>query len=404
MPTHERIAIADEQLLRLIVQASPAGLLLVDGDGKIVLVSGRALEFFGYSEKELIGQPVALLIPAAHHAAHTEQMARYMSHPQTRTMGAGRDLLARRRDGSDFPVDISLHPLTTEHGTYILANILDATARRQAEPEVKRQHALERLALLGQLAGGVAHEIRTPLSVIRNDACYLQTLADQLDPEGRACIAEINRAVNKADRIVSELLDFTREPPTHVEPILLKSVLDEALADYPIPAGVRFCTPDAELLGRVAVEADGEQIARILINLFRNAVQAMQGDGVLSVSLSVDATHARLSVCDSGPGVGPAARHAIFEPLYTAKANGIGLGLSISQRYAQWNQGSLELIDSPHDGACFCLTLPLSQPAKTLKENVPRPRSEHAPPGRLVRPNGRLTSGRDPVEESDCDP
>ncbi len=357
MPINERLLVADEQLFRLIVQASPAGLLLVDGQGKIVLVSGRALEFFGYQEAELVGQPVAILIPAAHHVAHSEQMARYMSHPQTRTMAAGRDLFARRRDGSDFPVDISLHPLTTEHGTYILANILDATARRRAEREARQQHTLERLALLGQLAAGVAHEIRTPLCVIRNDAYYLQTLADQLGPEARECIEEINQAVGKADRIVSELLDFTRDPPSHLRPVLLKAILDEALANYPIPASVTFLPPDAELLGRVAVEADCEQISRVLINLFRNAVQAMQGSGTLSVTLSHDATHARLTVCDSGPGVAAEAREAIFEPLFTTKANGIGLGLSISQRYAQWNHGQLELLDSPHRGACFCLTL-----------------------------------------------
>lgn len=359
MSTNERLLIADEQLFRLIIQASPAGLLLVDGQGRIVLVSQRALEFFGYDEAELVGQPVDLLIPAAHHSAHAQQLARYMSHPQTRTMAAGRDLFARRRDGSEFPVDISLHPLTTEHGTYVLANILDATSRRRAEREAKQQHTLERLALLGQLAGGVAHEIRTPLCVIRNDAYYLQTLADRLGPEGRECVEEINQAVGKADRIVSELLDFTREPPTHLKPVLMQVILNEALANYPLPNSVDFRPPDAELLGRIAVEADCEQIARVLTNLFRNAVQAMHGSGVISVTLSHDESHARLTMCDSGPGVSVEAREAIFEPLFTTKANGIGLGLSISQRYAQWNHGRLELLDSPAAGACFCLTLPL---------------------------------------------
>lgn len=400
MSTNDRLAIADEQLFRLIVQASPAGLLLVDGQGKIVLVSGRALEFFGYGEAELIGQPVSLLIPAAHHAAHAEQMARYMSHPQTRTMAAGRDLFARRRDGSNFPVDISLHPLTTEHGTYILANILDATARRRAEREVKRQHTLERLAMLGQLAGGVAHEIRTPLCVIRNDAYYLQTLADQLGPEGRECVAEINQAVGKADRIVSELLDFTREPPTHLQPILLKAIIDEALANYPIPAGVVYRPPDVELLEGVAVEADGEQIARLLTNLFRNAVQAMQGSGVLSLTLSVDAKRVRLTVCDSGPGIKAESREAIFEPLFTTKANGIGLGLSISQRYAQWNRGQLELLDSSHSGACFRLTLPLSSAGELPSESNLHPQVELGAKRELAA-QSNLASGQAPISEDD---
>ena len=112
-------------------------------------------------------------------------------------------------------------------------------------------------------------------------------------------------------------------------------------------------------MGRVAVEADCEQIARVLTNLFRNAVQAMHGSGVLSVTLSHDDSHARLTICDNGPGVSVEARESIFEPLFTTKAHGIGLGLSISQRYVQWNHGQLELLDSPRQGACFCLTLPL---------------------------------------------
>lgn len=361
MTQPEKSVTADERLFRLIVQASPAGLLLVDGQGKIVLVSERALEFFGYDEDELIGQPVHTLIPAAHHAAHAEQLTRYMSHPQRRPMAAGRDLFARRRDGSEFPVDISLHPLATDKGTYVLANILDATDRRRAQRESERHHALERLALLGQLAGGVAHEIRTPLCVIRNDVYYLQTLADQLGPDGVECVEEINQAVGKANRIVSELLDFTREPPTHPKPTSFQAILTEALADYPIPPGVEFQQPAPELLRSVAVNADCEQIARVLTNLFRNAVQAMQGTGSLVVSLSHDKQHVRLTVCDSGPGVAKETRDSIFEPLFTTKANGIGLGLAVSQRYAQRNRGQLELIDSLQAGACFRLTLPLAE-------------------------------------------
>ncbi len=348
---------ADEQLFRLIVQASPAGLLLVDRDGIIVLASQRALEFFDYEEAQLVGESVEKLIPFAHHAVHTEQRARYMSQPQTRPMAAGRDLFALRRDGSEFPVDISLHPLASDSGTYILANILDATDRRRAEKEAARRQSLERLALLGQLAGGVAHEIRTPLGVIRNDVYFLQTMAERLGPEGVECIEEIKQAVGKANRIVGELLDFTHEPRSNPTAVNLQAILDEALRDYPLPIGIELDRPESEILRSVSVNADREQIARILTNLFRNSVQAMNGQGKISVSVRCDDNRACLTICDTGPGIMKEYRDSIFEPLFTTKANGIGLGLAVSQRYALRNQGQLELVNDRLDGACFRLTL-----------------------------------------------
>ena len=355
----------DEALFRLIVQASPAGLLLVDEHGEIVLANQKALQYFGFEEPQLLGQAVETLIPAAHHAAHAEHMARYMSQPRSRSMAAGRDLFARRRDGSEFPVDISLHPLATDQGTYFLTYILDATERRRAQRDAERRHSLEQLALLGQLAGGVAHEIRTPLCVIRNDVYFLQTLADRLGPDGIECIEEINQAVGKASRIVSELLDFTREPPTHPLPVLLEDILAESLSDYPIPSGVAWERPVAAQLQALAVHADREQIARVLTNLFRNAVQAMHGTGKLQLLVEHDSQQVRLIVCDSGPGVAASDRNSVFEPLFTTKPNGIGLGLAVSQRYAHRNHGQLELLDSDGSGACFQLTLPMATALST---------------------------------------
>ena len=351
---------ADEQLFRLIIQASPAGMLLVDVEGKIVLVSQRALEFFDYTESQLLGEPVEKLIPIAHSAEHAAHRARYMSHPQTRPMAAGRDLFALRRDGTEFPVDISLHPLETQSGTYILANILDATDRRRAERESSRRQTLERLALLGQLAGGVAHEIRTPLGVIRNDVYFLQTLADRLGPDGVECIEEIKQAVGKANRIVGELLDFTHEPRSNPSAVSLEEILAEALHDCPLPSGIELERPDAQLLQSVSVDADREQIARILINLFRNSVQAMNGQGRISLTVKHDEQHVRLTICDTGPGIKPEHRESVFEPLFTTKVNGIGLGLAVSQRYAARNHGQLELLQDRPGGACFRLTMVLA--------------------------------------------
>jgi PAS domain S-box-containing protein len=353
--TNSPVFTADERLLRLIVQASPAGMLIANGKGQIVIINEQALHWLGYEESELLGEPVDTLIPAAHRAAHESQRARYMSHPETRPMAGGRDLYALRKDGSEFPVDISLHPLKTEAGVFVLANMLDATARRQAELHAQQKQAIGRLALLGQLAGTVAHEIRTPLCVIRNDVYFLETLIDQLGPDGAECIEEINQAVGKAERIVNELLDFTREHPSHPLPVTLDEIVAEAFADYPIPPGVSVERPPS--FAGMAVYADREQIARVLTNLLRNAVQAMQGAGRISIQASQQAECVVVEVQDEGPGIPEGKRESVFEPLVTGKPNGIGLGLAIAKRYARQNQGDLVLVRCPK-GALFRLTLP----------------------------------------------
>lgn len=345
-----------EPLFRLIVEASPAGMLIVDSEGSIVLVNPQAQKDLGYSEQELLGESVEILIPAAHAAAHQAHRARYMSHPEPRSMAAGRDLFARRKDGTEFPVDISLHPLPTDSGVMVLANILDATSRRRAEQEADQRQAMERLAMLGQLAGGVAHEIRTPLCVIRNDVYFLQTMAEQLGPEGMECIEEINQAVGKANRIVSELLDFTREPPSNPEPVAVEDILIEALADYAIPTSVTFQRPELET--PLYVHADREQIARIFTNLFRNAVQAMKGQGQLTLRIEDGESAIEMDVEDTGEGISEEHRERVFEPLFTTKANGIGLGLAVSKRYALRNHGDLTLAASPDGRTCFRLRLP----------------------------------------------
>lgn len=346
----------DENLFRLIVEASPVGMIIADSEGRIVLANEQAQTLFGYAADELIGERIEVLVPEAAHGAHVSHRAGYVAHPRARPMGAGRNLAARRKDGSEVPVDISLHPIHTDAGMLVLANILDATPRKQAEQEREARQAIERLALLGQLAGSVAHDIRTPLCVIRNDLYFLQMLASELGPEGVECIEEINRSVGKADRIVSELLDFTRDSPSCPERIAVAEILQAALKDYPVPPEVTLIQP--ERLEAVFVEADGEQIERVLINLIRNGVEATDGKGRVEIRIVERGDLVWIEVADNGPGVPPAEQARIFEPLMTTKPRGIGLGLAIARRYAVHNNGQLTVGTEPGGGACFRLTLP----------------------------------------------
>ncbi len=346
---------SDERFLHLVVDASPAGMLIADEEGNIVRTNFQAESLFGYSREELTGKPVEMLIPQAHRGVHTSRRARYMAHPQPRPMAAGRDLFAQRKDGSQVAVDISLHPFQTKNGTYVLANILDATSRRQAARERESRQAIERLAMMGQLAGGVAHEIRTPLCVIRNDVYFLKRIADQLGEEGAECLEEIDRAVSKAERIVAELLDFTRDQPSRLAPCSLSAVIGSALEDVVVPQGIEMVLPPAG--EDWWVQADHGQIERIVGNLLQNAIQALSETGRVEIRLGKKDTYAWIEVADNGPGIQPHEKERVFEPLYTTKPTGIGLGLAVSRRYAESNGGALIVTDNQNGGACFRLTL-----------------------------------------------
>jgi two-component system sensor kinase FixL len=341
-------------------------MLIVDDKGIIVLANRTAGEQFGFEPTELHNQPIENLIPDSYRRAHVTPRARYMSQPRHRSMAAGRNLYARRKDGSEFPVDISLHPIELQERQMVLANVLDATDRRRADQEREQRQAMERLGMLGQLAGSVAHELRTPLCVIRNDAYFLKMMADKLGDEGLECINEINGAVAKAERIVSELLDFTRDPQSEQNSVEIGRLIDEAIRTVGIPptALLRRQVEDEDIRVRV----DAEQIERVIINLVRNASQATRETGCIEIRTATEGNMLALEVADDGPGIPKDFIERVFEPLFTTKAKGIGLGLAVSRQYAERNGGTLTARNADAGGAIFRLVLPLA--AAPVSEQV----------------------------------
>ena len=216
----------------------------------------------------------------------------------------------------------------------------------------------EKLAALGQLSGGVAHEIRNPLGVIKNSVYYLKMTSDKLDEDARECVDDIEREVETANRIVSELLDFTRDPPSHPEGFALSKALANAIRAARIPNGV--CLVVASIDDSVQLLADQGQVERVLTNLIRNAWQAMSGIGELTIQYSIKDNQAVIEVRDTGVGIKPENLTNVFEPLFTTKAKGIGLGLAVSRRYAQRNGGSLTVESRDGEGTVFHFSVPLN--------------------------------------------
>lgn len=226
-------------------------------------------------------------------------------------------------------------------------------ALQEAQEQLVRR---ERLAALGQLAGGVAHELRNPLGVISNAVYFLQLAQPDAAPKVREYLEMIQTRVNDAERIISALLNFARSRPQQRQLVEAATLVADALQSVERPAGTA-----AEVTipaGLPPILVDPQQIKQVLVNLFVNAFDAMGGGGVLRVAASGEAGAVTLSIADTGAGMSPTVLARIFEPLFSTKPNGIGIGLAITHSLVEANQGTIRVESAPGQGTVFYLTLP----------------------------------------------
>jgi PAS domain S-box-containing protein len=364
-----------ELRLRAAVEASPSGLLLVDAEGRIVLVNQEIERLFGYSREELLGKPVETLIPRDSREGHEGYRSGFMARPQVRQMGAGRDLHGLRKDGTEFPVEVGLTPVVTDEGLCVVSSVVDISARQQAEEE---QHRLEeqlqqaqKLEAIGTLAGGIAHDFNNILAAIVGYGEIARAEVD--DPEPTQALEEILVAARRGQQVVRRILEFSRRQKPERQPLALEHAVDEGarLLRPVLPATVQMqiqrdpATPP--------VLADETSIQQILLNLGTNAVHAMPEGGELEISLSPqyvrdsmarshpdfrEGPYAILAVRDSGHGIETEILDRVLEPLFTTKrkGEGSGLGLAVVQRIVREHDGVLQIESQPGQGTtvrCF---------------------------------------------------
>jgi signal transduction histidine kinase len=232
-------------------------------------------------------------------------------------------------------------------------------ALRQLEDAQAALVRREKLAMLGQLAGGVGHELRNPLGVMSNAIYYLELVLQTAPEDVRDYLRLLREQVALSSKIVSDLLDTAKLTPPQRRVVTVQSIIASQLARVSVPPAVHVTEEHDPQLP--PVEVDPVQIGQIVFNLLTNAVQAM-GDtgGTLRIGTRIDGDEVCLRVTDSGPGVAAQHLDKIFEPLFTTKARGIGLGLAVSRGLAQGNGGDLRVISVPGHGATFILSLPLA--------------------------------------------
>ena len=363
-----------EERFRLVVEAAPSGMVMTNGEGKIILVNAQVETFFGYTRDELIGQPIEMLVPERFQSQHAGFRHGYLGDARARPMGAGRELFARRKDGSEFPVEIGLNPIHTPEGLFVLASIVDISERKRAELEGARQRNelahLSRVTMLGELSGSLAHELNQPLTSILSNAQAAQRFLadDDVDlNEVREILNDIVAEDTRAGEMIQRLrvLFKKREMPKHTD-IDINEVVQDVLKLVGNDLMNQNVTMDTELAQNLpAVTGDWIQLEQVLLNLVLNGCEAMEdcepSDRRLRVVTELDNGAVRVSVTDRGGSIPEEKMDRVFEPFFTTKAQGMGLGLSVCHTIIRAHRGKIWATNNLDRGATFHFELPVNR-------------------------------------------
>ena len=359
-----------EERFRLVVEAAPNAMIMVNAEGKIELINAEVESVFGYTRQELIGRPVEMLIPERFRSGHSKDRSGYFADPKVRAMGAGRELFGRQKNGGEVPVEIGLSPLHTSAGLFVLASIVDITERRQNELESARQRNelahLSRAALLGELSGSLAHELNQPLTAILSNAQAAQLLLPQdtvSSGELQEILREIAEESKRAGEIIRRLRVLLKKGEIHRVPLDMNEAVDSVLrlirSDLINQHVIVQVEPAPDL---PLVSGDEVQLQQVLLNLVINACDAMAGvdakERTLLVCTESDSRAVRVSIADQGCGIPTERIERIFQPFFTTKETGMGLGLAVCRTIISAHGGELSAINNAKRGATFQFTLP----------------------------------------------
>ncbi|MBL0371012.1 PAS domain S-box protein [Rhizobium sp. KVB221] len=389
-----------EALHRAIVATSLDCLIIVDGDGRVVDFNPAAERLFGYSRAEALGREIgALIVPEKYRAAHYAGMARYISTGVTSVIGKRVELEAMTRDGAMVPVELALADVSVGDTRFFTAHIRDLSAAKSAQLEIERQreslYQKEKLAALGSLLSGVAHELNNPLSIVLGQAMMLREMigrqanafAGGQDFTDRAI--RIETAANRCARVVKTFLAMARQRKAERNYVSIAKVVADAaeLLSYSLKTSDVMVEIELEK-GLPETFADADLIHQVLVNLIVNARQALEEKGGADRRIWLSATHERgndaivVHIRDNGGGIPSSIRNRIFDPFFTTKPqdHGTGIGLAVSRGLIEAHGGTLDLaIPQPDTGAEFVIRLPIAGKNGADIETVDNVSSHNAP-------------------------
>lgn len=373
-PSPPPVDLLDGQTLQLhlasILASVPDGMVVTDETGKILAFSRAAEALFGFTAGEMIGKPVNGLMAGRDKTNHDNYIGNYLRTGERQIIGKGRVVIAARKDGTLFPIDLKIGEARIGEHYLFTAFIRDLTEQQRSELRMQEMQSelvhFSRLSAVGTMASALAHELNQPLTAVANYLEACRDLIDSPDPETRKvlheALSEAARQAVRAGEIVRKLRSYVSRGEVDARPVELSPLLADAIAlsqisreltDIPIKLDLG---EDAGL-----VMGDPIQIQQVVINLIRNAMDALSETPdariIVRTLRAEEEGFVAVEVCDNGPGLSPEMKETIFKPFATTKSQGMGLGLSICQTIVEAHGGTIRAVSPPQGGTCFRFTL-----------------------------------------------
>jgi two-component system sensor kinase FixL len=352
-----------ESRLRSILDTMPDGIVVIDERGAIQSFSPAAERLFGYSEAEIVGRNVSMLMPSPYREGHDGYLQRYRTTGERRIIGIGRVVVGLRKNGETFPMELEVGEFSAGGARFFTGFVRDLTEQQAANRRIEDLQAellhASRLSVMGQMASAMAHELNQPLTAVINyleaGRRLLQGEAPSLDRLGDL----MGRAVAQAERageVIRHLRQFARKGETDRRAENLNTLVEEALALALLgtrQSGVRV-TLDLDR-SLAPIEVDAVQLQQVVLNLVRNAVEAMEevDRRELQIATRSLGDAVEITVADTGPGIAAELAERLFQPFATTKKSGMGLGLSISREIVEAHEGELSAAPRPSGGTVF---------------------------------------------------
>jgi PAS domain S-box-containing protein len=394
---HLKKGMADSEAL---FQHATEGILVVNQQGDIVRFNPSAEKLFGYASAELIGKKIEILIPQRFAHNHTSHRDQYANNPHSRPMGLGMELWGLKKDGSEFPLEISLSPFESPEGRYIMAFIMDITIRKQAEEkqknysvELERQvknrtlileEAIQELEktkkelhmalqkekelneLKSRFVSMASHEFRTPLTTMMSSLSLVTRYGENNDKDNQLKhVGKIKNSINNLTDILNDFLSVSKLEEGKVEnlpePLDIKLFMGEIISDMQSMAAAEQLIVQHHV-GKSQVNVDRKLLKNILFNLISNAIKFSPADATIDLHILVNNSTVRIDVSDRGIGISKEDQKHLFERFFRGQnathIQGTGLGLNIVARYAELMNASLDFVTEENKGTTFTIIIP----------------------------------------------